>query len=248
MKSFFLATIVLSSSQVLASGYIPDYDYQVTDIAHKGLTKEQLFSTMDQKMMSMKNSICANRAHVWAYDFSRKYNVKSGKIFIFFGKSIWTKEDKKGWMYHVAPYIVENGQEWIMEAGYPSEVKKPLQLKEWVENETYGRISGDDCLEISDDDTDLTPYFYNRQTLPEVRNGKPGARCYIKKVPGYYWFPMNIAQHELGRDENGKPMSYDPKNYSIDDVLNACIEASSTSVGRIFGGGKGKCKKYLNVD
>ena len=227
-----------------SAGYIRDYDYQVTDVATLGLKKEAMFAGMARNWLDLEDSICSNRAHLWAYDFSRFYGVKTGKIFIFFGESIW-KDDKKGYMYHVAPYIVENGTEYVMEASY-SDILKPLTVKEWAENETYDRINGNDCIELTDKDTDLTEYFYARHNLPEQReNGKPSSRCYIKKVPGHYWYPTSIAYHELKKDEDGDKIDFAPQTFDRDDVMAACKEAAGGKIGRLLGGGKAKCEKHL---
>ncbi len=244
MKYNFLF-LFMSFSLMANPGHISDFNYQLTDIAEKGLKKEVLFARMERGMMNLEDAICANKAHVWAYDFSRFYGINTGKIFLFFGGSIWT-EDKKGWMYHVAPYIVENGQEWVMEASY-GDITRPLNIDEWVANETYDRVRGTECVEIFADDKDMTQYFYERFNLPENRGpGKKSARCYIRKVPGYYWFPTSIAYHDLKKDEDGNKFDYDPKGFDLDDVMAACEEAVSSKLGRFFGGNKGKCKKYFN--
>lgn len=246
MKTLISSILLCFAFGASAQGYIKDFNYQLTDIASKGLKKESLFENMEREMLDLENSICANRAHLWAYDFSRQAGIKTGKIFIFFGSSIWKKEDKHGYMYHVAPYIIENGHEYVMEASY-GDLTRPLTVDEWIENETYNRVKGSDCLEINATDTDLTEYFYQRHTLPEKRLGKPGARCYIRKVPGHYWFPTSIALHDLKKDEAGKKVDYNPQGFDPDDVFDACVEAASSKVGRVFGGGKSKCKKHLKL-
>ncbi len=248
MNLIFSVVMFFTLSFAEAAGEITDFDYHLTDLSSRGLRKEDLFAKMERSMLDLERSICANRAHLWAYDFFREYNINSGKIFIFFGSSIWTDKDKHGYMYHVAPYVLENGKEFVMEAGYPLEVKKPLTVNEWIENETYGRVSASDCLEINSSDTDLTEYFYERINLPEKRSGgRQAARCYIRKVPAYYWFPASIALHDLRKDEEGNTIDFDPKTFDKQDVLEACIEAASTKFGRLFGGGRAKCKTHLKL-
>lgn len=246
MKALISAALIFSATSSLAAGYIKDFNYQLTDVATKGLRKESIFASMERNFIDLEKSICANRAHLWAYDMFRfNGRINTGKIFIFFGSSVWKKEDKKTYMYHVAPYIVENGTEYVMEASYP-EVTKPLTVEEWIENETYNRVKGTECLEITAQDTDLTEYFYERKILPEKRgNGKPGARCYIRKVPGHYWFPASIAYHDLKRDDEGKPVTHNPTTFDKEEVMDACVEAASTKLGRLLGGGKAKCKSHL---
>jgi len=243
MKAFL--ALALLSFQVFASdsGLIKDFNYQLTDIAQRNLSKEELFSSMLRNGVDLEHAICANKAHVWGFDFENRYQIKTGKIFMFFGASIW-ENASQGWMYHVAPYIVENGQEWVMEASYPSEVSEPLSVNAWLENETDGRIKASQCREIFAADTDLTQYFYERYNLPETRNGKPGAVCYFRKVPGHYWYPTSIAYHDLKKDEDGNEIDYDPKSFDTDDVYSACVEIMTSKIGRFFGGGKGHCKRY----
>jgi hypothetical protein len=241
---YLLGIAFISASALGQSGFITDFNYQVTDIARQGLKKEQLFARMERKIIDLEKSICANRAHLWAYDLHRFWGLNTGKIFIFFSSSVW-QNDKKGWMYHVAPYIVENGVEYVMEASY-NDVKQPLTVFDWVENESDGKLAGDECLEITAADVDLTKYFYERFNLPEQRNnGKPGARCYIRKVPGHYWFPTSIALHDLKKDAKGRAVDFNPQGFDRDDVLEACTEAASSKLSRFFGSGKEKCKKHL---
>lgn len=248
MKTFMTSILFLATSTAFGAGYLKDYNYQLTDIASKGLRKETLFAQTETSFMDLEKSICANRAHVWGYDLFRFNKINTGKIFIFFGASIWKKSDKHGYMYHVAPYIIENGTEYVMETSYPSELKAPVTVEEWIESETYNRVKGSDCLEITAADTDLTEYFYERQTLPETRaSGKTGARCYIRKVPGHYWFPTSIAIHDLKKDEEGKKVEYDPQTFDVEDVLEACVETASSRLGRFFGGGRAKCKSHLKL-
>lgn len=247
MKTFMASILFMSFAPAFGAGYIQDFNYQLTDIASVGLRKETLFEKMERKMLDLEGSICANRAHLWAYDIHKLGNINTGKIFIFFGKSIWTKNDKHGYMYHVAPYIIENGNEYVMEASY-GDISKPLSVEEWIENETYNRVKGSDCVEITAADTDLTEYFYERHTLPEKRaDGKASARCYIRKVPGHYWFPASIATHDLKKNGEGKPVEFNPTSFDKDEVLEACVEAASSKIGRFFGGGRATCKKHLKM-
>jgi hypothetical protein len=241
-----LLALVLFTCSVSASvGYIQDFNYQLTDIANHKVSKEGLFANMLRRGVDLENSICSNKAHVWAYEFKRRHKIRAGKIFVFFGGSVWANE-RKGWMYHVAPYIVENSQEWVMEASYP-EVTKPLSVEDWLENETDARVKAHQCIEIFADDTDLTAYFYQRYNLPERRENKPGAICYYRKVPGHYWFPTSIAYHDLKKDAAGRSIDYAPKGFDKDDVLHACVEIMTSKFSRFLGGGRKECKKLLNL-
>lgn len=222
-------------------GYLKDYKYQVTDISTMKLNRKEMFNGMVKDWLDLEDSICANRAHLWGYDLTRFYGINTGKIFIFFGASIW-RNDKKGWMYHVAPYIVDDGKEYVMEASYP-ENTEPVTVEDWIEGETYNRVKGSDCVEITAQDTDLTAYFYERFNLPEYRErtGKT-APCYIRKVPGHFWYPAGIAYHDLKKDEKGREIEYNPTSFEVDDVMDACKEAASS---KLFNSKKGNCKKHI---
>jgi hypothetical protein len=248
MKYKLALTLAIMSWLSLANstGYIDDFNYQLTDINDKNLKKEVLFKQLLRDNVDLKDAICANKAHVWGFQIERKYDIRTGKIFVFFGRSAWKKE-KKGWMYHVAPYVVENNKEWVLEASYPNEITRPLKVTEWLENETDGRIKASQCIEISAADSDLTEYFYERYNLPEKRKLRRGAVCYFRKVPGYYWFPASIAYHDLKKDEKGQTVSYNPNKFDKDDVLKACIEILDSKIGRLFGGNKKECKKLLGL-
>jgi hypothetical protein len=241
MKLFSLVLLFIVA--LARATTVPEYNFELTDVSSKGLSRQVMFNKMKRDTINLEDSICANRAHLWAYDFKRFFNVDSGKIFIFFTKELWSKKET-GYMYHVAPYMADQGLEYVMEASY--DLKRPLTVAEWVENETDGKVSEKDCLYLTKDDTDLTEYFYERYNLPLKReNGKKGAKCYLKKVPGYYWFPASIAYHELKMDGDGVSTSFNPKDYEIEDVMHACKDSMSGKFGSLFSGASAKCREYL---
>lgn len=53
--------------------------------------------------------------------------------------------------------------------------------------------------------------------------------------------------HDLKRNEEGKAVDYNPQTFEVDDVLEACVETASSKIGRVFGGGRAKCKKHLKL-
>ena len=48
-------------------------------------------------------------------------------------------------------------------------------------------------------------------------------------------------------DEDGKPVHYVRDEIDNDEVYEACVEAVTSSVGRVLGGGKKRCKDYLGL-
>lgn len=224
-----LASVLFGAEPVQAESRdieIPGYHYSVTDIKSKGLTSEKLFSTLSTSWMDLEHSICANRAQVWSYDLKRKYGINTGTVFVFFGKKVWKGRRHKYW-YHAGTYVVEDGQELVLEGSYPKEVFKPLTLIEWMDNEMEGVVDASRCVEIKkDEDRDLTEQFYFHAFLPNVRkNGKPAYDCYYRKVPGYIAYPETVAELELGVDEDGNKTDYSLKGYDKPTLLNACVDA-----------------------
>jgi hypothetical protein len=66
-------------------------------------------------------------------------------------------------------------------------------------------------------------------------------------VPGYYWFPASIAYHELKKDDEGNKVEFNPTKFDVNEVFEACVEAASSKVGRVLGGGRAFCKKHLKL-
>ncbi len=101
------------ASDPSSPGYLKDYDYTVSDVSFS--TAQNLYNSLDKSSMK-GNSICANRAHVWAYSMFRDANVYTGKLFIFFTNQT-PSADEKTWWYHVTPYVMVNGVITLAGAG-----------------------------------------------------------------------------------------------------------------------------------
>lgn len=232
----------------LMFGSVASADYQVTDVASKGWTADQLFADVasSARWMDLKHSVCSNRAQVWSYDLYRKRGLQPGTIFVFFTARVWAN-DRKGWHYHAGTYVMENGVPKVLEGSYPDETQKAQTVVEWMDTEMEGRADATRCLQLTADDTDLTEYFYQTKgNLPETRaNGKPGAPCYYRMVPGYIAYPYQVAELELGRDDRGAKSDYAPTGYDLDQIYWACVDAYSGRDPFKRGGGKNFCKRYL---
>lgn len=234
-----------ASASLPRGAYLPYYQYTVSDVAQMGLTSQRLFQELMRTSMDLKNSVCSNRAHFWGYDLYRKYKIQPGRIFVFFISDIWAN-DKQGWMYHAGTYVMENGEVKVLEGSYPDEVFKPLTITEWIDTEMEGREDPKKCIEITEADTDLTEYFFARNNLPAVRsNGKPGAPCYYRMVPGYLPYPASVAEVELKRDARGNPSDYSPKGFDLDEVFAACEDSFSGGKFMKRAAARQFCKSYL---
>lgn len=238
-----LSILFLFSTSVFAQTlHLKDFNYPVPDIAPRNLKKEELFTKMNRSLVRLKDSICSNRAHMWAYDFKREHQIDSPKIFLFYtAKS--GRYPGVTWWYHVSPMVNEKGNYWVMDAGYPDRVKGPLPIKEWLKEFTGEKSV---CKEIQPGDDDLVELMFSASTFPEVtRHGKYD--CYYKLTPPGYWTPEALAKHILGRDASGSPVRYVRDEISKSEVYSACLETTTSPFGWAFRQGRGACQKYIRT-
>ena len=218
---------------------IKDYNWTMTDIATRGLTKEALFSKMDRDFVKPKSSICSNRAHMWANDFKRKQNLDTAKIFLFYTKK---KGDLsiKDWWYHVSPVVNENGALWVMDAGFSGWINKPLSKEEWL----HTFAESNNCKEISSTDTELIELIFAGQVFPH-RTAYGYYDCYYKVVPHGFWTPETVAENLLGRNSQGTPVRVERDGVDKNELYQACLEATTGKLGWALGGNKKVCKEYV---
>lgn len=236
MKQIFLLTALLLTVAQVSAQSVPltDYNWSTDDIAEKGLTKEELFSSMDRDFIKLGGSICSNRALMWLYDFKRKYDINGSKVFLFYtGKT--GDAGAKTWWYHVTPMIVEKGIEYTMDAGFSRSITSPLTVKAWMK-----RFTGStNCKEIQAHETDLIERMYQGQVFPETTH-YGSYDCYYKKVPAGYWTPASVAMNLLG--------DFERPEINKHEVYAACREAVTGPIGYALGRGGKKCKKYLDLE
>lgn len=243
MKSFGLALLLVCSlSSHAQTVSLPDYDYRVGDIGERGLKKELLFQRMNRSLVRSSDSICSNRAHVWAFDFE-KQDIKSAKVFLFFTPRTGAF-DGLSWWYHVAPVVNEQGKLWVMDAGFPTGqhvIGGPLEIAEWLRKFT-GKTSV--CKEMSNADEDLLALIFKASAFPE-RTSHGVFNCYYKLVPPGYWTPSQIALNALGRDEHGVPVRFSRDEFETREVFQACKEASSSMVGWVLRSTERRCRSFI---
>ena len=216
-------------------------NFVLRDIKEQGLTASSLFKKM-RGFGLVDFSICANRAHVWAYDFQQK-NIDSAKIFLFFtkksGNNIYLT-----WWYHVAPVINENGELLVMDKTLRN---RPESTAKWL-----SKISDTNrCYEIKDEDTDLLQRIYAGVTFPAVTSPERGHYdCYYRIMPSGYWFPRSIAERLLGQDENGAPIAVEELggNVGRKDAYSACRQSFSGPINGLLGSGSRVCRRYLGQE
>lgn len=239
MKMFIIFMFMLTSFSAFAADLkLKDYEWMMSDITQRGFTKEKLFSSMDRDFIRTKDSICSNRALMWANDFKENHGLDSGKIFLFYTKKKGSIS-LKTWWYHVAPVLNENGNIWVMDAGFPGWITKPLTKEQWL----YNFADSNNCKEINASETDLVEMIFNGQVFPhETRYGYHD--CYYKFVPHTIWTPDVLAQNLLGRDSEGRPARADRDVVDREELYQACLEATTSKLGYALGTNKDKCKQY----
>lgn len=240
MKKLLLVLGSLWSLSSLAQGIsLPDFRWEVTDISQKGLNKEEMFRTMNRTFVRLNDSICSNRAQVWAYDFKRHYQINTAKIFLFFTSKNGTYGNVT-WWYHVTPAINERGKLYTMDAGFPSRVKSPLAIKDWLKEFT----KEESCKEIRIGENELIEYIYKERVFP-IKTSYGNYGCYYVVAPEGYWIPGGLAKNMLGYDENRRPVNYSREELNQNEVYQACLEVSTSPIGWALGEGHRKCRGYL---
>ena len=123
-------------------------EYMPTEISTSKM--ERIFSRMRKEDKS--NSICGDRAQVWATDLKQQYGIESKKIWIHYtevfnhvvnnsGKHPPTTLRRWGflrrvakkdieWWYHVAPVVVADGQDYVLDRKFTD---RPYTIDEWEE-------------------------------------------------------------------------------------------------------------------
>lgn len=242
MKKTLLAVLALSLTAFAFADEldVKDYNYRMSDLAGSGYTKEEVFSRMNRDFIK-SDSICANRAHMWAFDFKRAFDLDAAKLFVFYTDKVGNT-GATNWWYHVAPMIAENGKAYVMDAGFSLTIKGPVSKEQWLT-----RFTGTpNCKEINAGEDELIQKMFTPKQFPKETSYGTND-CYYKIVPAGYWFPSGIAMNLLGKDAKGNPVSYSREEILRSEVYSACVEAVTSDTGRQLGGGKKQCKKYLQL-
>lgn len=215
---------------------LSQFDWTMTDIASKGLNKDDLFESMDTNFIKAKKSICSNRALMWAQDFKQKNGLDTGKIFLFYTKKK-SKIGSKTWWYHVTPIVNENNKVWVMDPGFPGFIDGPLSISDWAD--TF--VDSKNCKEIKRTDADLIERMFSMQVFPQ-RTGHGFYDCYYMLTPHTIWTPESLGMSLTGADGDGVPVNFSRPTIDADEYYQACVEATTSKFGFAMGGNKDKCK------
>lgn len=244
MKKLFVISLLIVSSFAYAQDVkLNNFDWKVTDIKSRGLNSNKLFKELDRKFINLKSSICSNRAHMWSYELEGKYNIDTGKVFLFYTKESGVNEQSiRGWWYHVAPVVSDKGVLTVLDGGFPGFIKEPMSIYGWMQK--FSRHER--CKEIQPHETELIKEMFNGSLYPDV-TPYGVHKCYYMVTPSPYWTPATIATEILGHDENGRPARIDRTEINTWELEYACMEATTNKLGRIFGAAaaKEKCEEFI---
>lgn len=144
----------------------------------------QIFKSLRPDSYFKGNSQCFRRAHTWAYDMWKSAkHIKSMKVFLFFTRK-YINEYRYGWWFHVAPYVVyaptlngnalgaEQNNEAVLDRTF---FEAPFLLNDWatafMKNQARCRV--------------IDSYV-------EVDQPKDTDYCLVRKLPMYYYAPVNV--------------------------------------------------------
>ncbi len=139
-------------------------------------------------------SQCYNRAHVWAYESKRTFNLDSMKVFMFYTRK-YIREFNFDWWFHVSPftYVMEDGvkTERVLDFGF---TRSTLHMKNWTDIFMRNKVT---CPEI-------TKYS-------EYENNQEAEYCYLYKAPMYYLQPLDLDNKERTGATKSKWLDYEVK-------------------------------------
>lgn len=125
-------------------------------------------------------SQCFNRAHVWAYEWKKKRDLNSGKMFVFFTRK-YIRENNFHWWFHVAPFVHvavgENIKERVLDMKF---MNGPKTVGDWVK----GLLKKDvQCVTVNK--------YSDYANYPESND------CYLMRASMYYYWPLDLENEEL---------------------------------------------------
>lgn len=129
-------------------------------------------------MRKSRRGECFSKAHVWAYEASKKHKLESMKLFLFFTNKYIRKYNYK-WWFHVAPMTYVKGNKRVLDRRY---MTGPRMLKSWTDHFIKSKKS---CPIVSE----YRDYEDNQQRRD----------CYLLPTSMYYVSPKDI----INKDEHG---------------------------------------------
>jgi hypothetical protein len=225
-----LSTFLFSSLSAFADrpGYLEDFQYHVANF-QTFADAQNLMNTELPYFAPM--SVCADRAMIWAF-LMRQKGFKVGKVYIFFTHAGRNAENK-GWDYHVAPYVLVNGEEYVLDTVFPEFGHRPAKMGTWTQY--FG--SSDHCvvldpvhnpahlkLEQNDLPSDnVTPLTFKRGGVREYPSDE--GVCYIRKTPMYYGSPISVYAADLALAGDAQYANFVRTDFNPREVKRSCNDS-----------------------
>ncbi|MBF0205606.1 MAG: hypothetical protein HQK53_01820 [Oligoflexia bacterium] len=143
-------------------------------------TMEKAFARQHESFVGLRRFIrtgpsqCFRRAHVWAYEMEKDFNIESNKVFLMYGRRCMN-----GWWFHVAPYVHmrdESGNvlEMVMDKEF---FNHPAEMNNWTR-----KFVPEQCKVLSANQYNI----YEREKRSEC--------CHIIKAPRFYFLPDDLDE------------------------------------------------------
>lgn len=209
-------------------------NYRLTDVGEAKLN--ELYESLTPSLTENAAGYCFGRAHIWSYQLQKQANVQSGKIFLFYSwyadpKLPYAYRDNEGWWFHVVPYVIADGKEYVMEKF--QDINRPMLLADWLQK----RAHGNQCLTLSSSREWDRENIFKTIVDPNYAfsfDNRLGP-CFVRKTPMYYESTVSVGEQGLGRA--------DYNVLSMGDVSSAC---EATIPGRPKQKEK-KCARFLET-
>lgn len=223
-KRTLSASLIAITATVLIPGRSEDQDpttlsefgnYRLTDIG--GTKLNELYDSLSSDLTVDSFGNCYERAHVWTYQLYKHHHIQSGKVFLFYSYRSDPKKPSsynfngKGWWFHVAPYVVADGKEYVLEKF--GDITVPMLFEDWSKKQS----GGNNCLVLSSERKWDRKNIFKPLSDPKRRSSFQNTLgpCFIRKAPMYYKSTGAIGAQGLG-DANYR-------SFSTTDVFNSCF-------------------------
>jgi hypothetical protein len=136
---------------------------------------------------SLEDSQCYNRAHVWAYDWKKKLDINSMKVWIYFTRK-YIRAYNFEWWFHVSPFLYVREDNAIVERIMDYKFTyAPLGLQDWINRFMKNKVHCPVIMTYSD---------YKKEADEDW--------CYIMKTNMFYYQPLDMYNLEKIGDEARK--------------------------------------------
>ena len=152
-----------------------------------------------------KESQCFNRAMVWSYEWWKKHNLKTNKLFIYFTRT-YIRRYNFEWWFHVAPYVhvMENDKvvERVLDIKYAN---GPRKFQDWANIFLKNNAS----CQVIDKYSDYADFPYSGE-------------CFFQRTHMFTYQPADLQMYEA--------WGYSKSEFNMDEVRAAYLEAFNEKI------------------